>query len=430
MTQKEKTDRLSRAQALVDLVSRVEGGYRVQSSRDPNTSYFVSKPNGRVVCTCSDFEKHPEDPQFECKHILAVREAHRLGKVNGNGTNKAQIDLEARAMFGDPEAARQLDAQAQGKDAAPAEAGTTSIGIPTEIPEPEEEILPTLEGPWEEAVQLESCLVCHAKAPADEMILVSVSSGAGLVCHTCYDGRKACAFCGTRLPIEQLITVPTSNGAGLACEGCYSKSRACSRCGDHFPIERMVAVREPGFFGYFCSECAREREEEAAQEQREAWTRELWLAETNRQQQTPPIPAVPTLAFSIARANEILASFGNAAIEKVAVKNRQGQVVKELFGYGLQYTLDAVNAAIGPDAWRYKLLEWRAIEGGKGALVMIELELWDGARWHSHGPMFGTTGLADEGDSFKGAIGDALKKSFAYWGIGNLAYRGELKPAR
>lgn len=58
MTQKERTDRKKRAQALVDLVVKVEDGYRIQSSRDPNVSYFVSKPNGRAICTCSDFEKH------------------------------------------------------------------------------------------------------------------------------------------------------------------------------------------------------------------------------------------------------------------------------------------------------------------------------------------------------------------------------------
>jgi hypothetical protein len=371
MTQKEKTDRQNRARALVDLVSKTEGGYRVQSSRDSNTSYFVSKPNGRVVCTCSDFEKHPDDPRFVCKHILAVREAHRLGKVNGNGTNKAQIDLEVQAMFGDPEAARQLNAQVQGKAETPAEA-TPSVGIPAEIPEPEEEI-PT----GEEAVQLEPCLVCHTKALADEMILVSVPSGTGLVCRTCYDGRKACGSCGARLPLEELTLFEAEFG----------------------PVT-------------LCRRCALSRE----------WD--------EKEKAKSPASTTPTLADHIVRANKVLASFGNAAIEKVAVKNRQGQVVKELFGYGLQYTLDAVNAAIGPDAWRYKILEWRAVEGGKGALVLVELEIWDGARWHSHGPMFGTTGLADEGDGLKGAIGDALKKSLAYWGIGNLAYRGELRMAK
>ena len=57
---------------------------------------------GRVVCTCSDFEKHLEDPRFECKHLLAVREAYRLGKINGK--SQVHIELETQAMFGDPDA--------------------------------------------------------------------------------------------------------------------------------------------------------------------------------------------------------------------------------------------------------------------------------------------------------------------------------------
>ena len=72
MTQSEDTTRTRRAQALVGLISKVEGGYRVASSQDPNVAYFVSKPNGRIVCTCADFEKHfTKDPSWRCKHVGA-----------------------------------------------------------------------------------------------------------------------------------------------------------------------------------------------------------------------------------------------------------------------------------------------------------------------------------------------------------------------
>lgn len=96
MTEKQKADRQKRAQALIDLVEKVEGGYRVYSSRDPNTAYFVAKPNDHITCTCSDYEKHAEeDPAWRCKHIEAAILAFQEGKVeklNGNGNGQTQVN--------------------------------------------------------------------------------------------------------------------------------------------------------------------------------------------------------------------------------------------------------------------------------------------------------------------------------------------------
>ena len=77
--------RQRRAAALVPTVRAVPGGFRV-SSANRNTDYLVSRPNGHLVCTCPDFSRH-EEPDFRCKHILAVEMAQAQGPLTeaGNG---------------------------------------------------------------------------------------------------------------------------------------------------------------------------------------------------------------------------------------------------------------------------------------------------------------------------------------------------------
>jgi len=80
--------RQRRAQALIPTVRPTNGGYRVASgSRD--TTYLVTKPNGRFVCTCQDFERHADEPGFRCKHAIAVEAALREGSVFPNGDHPA-----------------------------------------------------------------------------------------------------------------------------------------------------------------------------------------------------------------------------------------------------------------------------------------------------------------------------------------------------
>jgi hypothetical protein len=82
--------RQQRAVALVPTVRRIAGGYRV-SSATRNEDYLVSQPNGlpaeasakvgHLVCTCPDYQRHFEDPEYECKHICAVEMALEEGRV-------------------------------------------------------------------------------------------------------------------------------------------------------------------------------------------------------------------------------------------------------------------------------------------------------------------------------------------------------------
>ncbi len=88
--------RRRRAQALIPTVRKVDGGYRVASSAH-DTTYLVTKPNGRIVCTCLDFQHHTEEYGFQCKHILAVQSAFKQGVISHNGDHPVSAPATATA---------------------------------------------------------------------------------------------------------------------------------------------------------------------------------------------------------------------------------------------------------------------------------------------------------------------------------------------
>lgn len=64
--------RKERAESESLVISKVGEGFRVYSAHDPRTTYLVTEtPNG-VTCTCPDFRFHASEPDWRCKHILAV----------------------------------------------------------------------------------------------------------------------------------------------------------------------------------------------------------------------------------------------------------------------------------------------------------------------------------------------------------------------
>jgi len=90
--------RQRRAQALIPTVRRVEGGYRVGSAtRD--TEYLITQPNGKPICTCPDFQRHADQPNYQCKHILAVMAAHKQGRLlrQNNGSTPPGAVMPASA---------------------------------------------------------------------------------------------------------------------------------------------------------------------------------------------------------------------------------------------------------------------------------------------------------------------------------------------
>ncbi len=72
MTHEEREKREGRAAQETLVIRKTEEGYRVYSPSTPAKSYLVSVDADAPTCTCPDFEHHKSDPDWQCKHILAV----------------------------------------------------------------------------------------------------------------------------------------------------------------------------------------------------------------------------------------------------------------------------------------------------------------------------------------------------------------------
>ena len=97
MTQQQLDTRKERAETLV--ISQTEEGFRVYSPAHPTTSYIVSGSPEAPACTCPDFEYHRGDPEWRCKHILAVLD-HLLKSGScappaDSGTNEERAAIRA-----------------------------------------------------------------------------------------------------------------------------------------------------------------------------------------------------------------------------------------------------------------------------------------------------------------------------------------------
>jgi len=72
MTPEQLQMRTQRAEIEPLVISKSEEGFRVYSPMTPGRQYVVTGTAEGPVCTCPDFEYHKEDPNWRCKHILAV----------------------------------------------------------------------------------------------------------------------------------------------------------------------------------------------------------------------------------------------------------------------------------------------------------------------------------------------------------------------
>src|SRR2546422_3867490 len=72
MTHEQREKREERATQETFVIRKTEEGYRVYSPATPTTNYVVSVDEDAPTCTCPDFEHHKSDPDWQCKHILAV----------------------------------------------------------------------------------------------------------------------------------------------------------------------------------------------------------------------------------------------------------------------------------------------------------------------------------------------------------------------
>ncbi len=73
MTQDQFRTRVERAEREVFVITRGEDGYHVRSAHNPANAYLVTDTEGEWLCNCPDFESHSEDPGWQCKHVLAVK---------------------------------------------------------------------------------------------------------------------------------------------------------------------------------------------------------------------------------------------------------------------------------------------------------------------------------------------------------------------
>jgi hypothetical protein len=137
------------------------------------------------------------------------------------------------------------------------------------------------------------------------------------------------------------------------------------------------------------------------------------------------------LLDKINQVNELLASYGKKAVQKIQVGNKP-----VLYGYKPQFVIDAVNEILGPENWYFKLLNIELFnnpdEDRSGQVVAsVEVFIREGidSEFISHGIQYGQSQVVhgNAGDAKKGSITDAIQKGLSLFSIGKAAYRGELE---
>ena len=129
-----------------------------------------------------------------------------------------------------------------------------------------------------------------------------------------------------------------------------------------------------------------------------------------------------TLTEKIHEINELIRSFGRAAVQKI---DFGGQI---RYGYRPQYVFDAVNQIIEPENWRYELIKEEIFENQAVAEVKLFLKT-EADEWFCKGSHKGQMNIVkgNVGDAQKGAITDALQKCLSLCSIGQDSYRGLLE---
>lgn len=87
------------------IIRKTDTGYRVCSSLSPANQYVVSGLPYHPQCTCPDFTSHAADPDWRCKHLLAVLEKFGSDEspvVTGRNGRAPQPIPAAASPDGDP----------------------------------------------------------------------------------------------------------------------------------------------------------------------------------------------------------------------------------------------------------------------------------------------------------------------------------------
>jgi hypothetical protein len=97
MDQTQLTKRQERATNETFVIQRVEEGLRVYAAGEPKNRYIVNGSPEAPQCTCPDFQYHRSDPEWRCKHILAVLNEFSDIEVVPQGTDPIEAE-ERRAI--------------------------------------------------------------------------------------------------------------------------------------------------------------------------------------------------------------------------------------------------------------------------------------------------------------------------------------------
>lgn len=97
MTQAQFARRHDRATAEPFVISQTDRGFRIYAVSDPGKIHEVSGTPDAPTCTCPDFRFHRNDPNWRCKHILAVSNQH-TPKPKGNGSDESYETEERTAV--------------------------------------------------------------------------------------------------------------------------------------------------------------------------------------------------------------------------------------------------------------------------------------------------------------------------------------------
>jgi hypothetical protein len=97
MDQTQLANRQERATNETFVIQRVEEGLRVYAAGEPKDRYIVNGSPEAPQCTCPDFQYHRSDPQWRCKHILAVLNEFSDIEVVPQGTDPIETE-ERRAI--------------------------------------------------------------------------------------------------------------------------------------------------------------------------------------------------------------------------------------------------------------------------------------------------------------------------------------------
>ena len=104
MTDSELEQRRARAMNETLVIAPTEGGFRVYNPANITHIYMVSGLPDLPKCNCADFENHKSDPDWRCKHILAVLNEFEKRQVPivASPTPEPAEEKEVEAKPGEP----------------------------------------------------------------------------------------------------------------------------------------------------------------------------------------------------------------------------------------------------------------------------------------------------------------------------------------